>query len=150
MAWIFFKEGLGVYSNARLQAPSRRAGEYLSASGSTFANNKPITRVELADSATKIGFDAFRCCNNLTEPILPETMTEIGKLFSSFANGAVSKQKFYSIPVKNHAKKVPGTCKSRKFPELFTGLILGRICFETAPFGTVKSYAQIRLQALAE
>ena len=35
---------------------------------------------------------------------------------------------------KNHVKKVPGICKSSKFPELFTGFILGKIYFETAHF----------------
>lgn len=47
--------------------------------------------------------------------------------------GAVSEQEFYSILKKNCAKKVPETCKVSKFPELFTGFILGKIYFETAP-----------------
>ena len=48
--------------------------------------------------------------------------------------GAVSKQEFYSIFVENRAKKVPETCLICKFPELFSGYILGKIYFETAPF----------------
>lgn len=67
MAWIFFKEGLGVYSNARLQAFSSRWAEYLSASFSkSHAGFIPLL---LHLVAAEDGVDStFRAAANLTGP----------------------------------------------------------------------------------